>query len=228
MTKVLVVAAHPDDEVLGCGGTLALHAKAGHEVKVLFLADGEGARRGSEADQDVSGRQQAATAAAKVLGISDVVFKPFPDNQLDTVPLLDITQSVEEVIGSFAPEIVYTHFENDLNIDHELTYRAVVTACRPPAFESVRMIASFEVPSSTEWRPAGTVAGFSPSLFVDISPTLDKKIEAMRCYEREMRPFPHPRSSQALSHLAGTRGAAANMHAAEAFVVVRQCGLPGT
>lgn len=226
--KVLVVAAHPDDEVLGCGGTLALHAEQGHDVRVLFISDGETSREGVSAATSISSRQQDAEDAAAIMGVSKVLFENFPDNQLDTVSLLKITQAIEKVLRDYQPDIIYTHFENDLNIDHHLTYRAVLTACRPPAFPSVKLIASFEVLSSTEWRPGQTVTSFTPSLFVDISRTLDRKINAMRCYEKEMREFPHPRSAEAIAHLAGFRGAISYMPASEAFLIVRQFGLPGS
>lgn len=218
-TSVLAIVAHPDDEVLGAGGVLARHAQAGHAVHIAFLADGVGARGADKAAADR--RAQAARAAASCLGARDPIFMGFPDNRLDSVDLLDITQAIEKIVAQMQPDTVYTHHAGDLNIDHTICHRAVLTACRPLPGATVRRIYGMEVASSTEWAaPAGGEA-FVPARFVDISSVISIKKRALAAYAEEMRPFPHPRSYEAVDALARWRGATAGFHAAEAFVVLR-------
>ncbi len=216
---ILVVAAHPDDEVLGCGATLARHAAAGDRVYVVTLADGVGAR-GADAGA-LARRREAATAAARALGCEAPVCLDFPDNRLDGVVLLELVKAVEAEVARVTPAIVYTHHGGDLNIDHALTSRAVLTACRPLPGSSVRALYGFETASSTEWSPA-TEAAFEPQRFVDVGGFLETKLEALACYREELREYPHPRSPEAVSALARWRGAQAGMVAAEAFTVLRQ------
>ena len=224
-SPILILAAHPDDEVLGAGGALARWSAEGAEVAAVFFADGVGARgQGSVSTDDfhVKERRQAARNAAEVLGISRVEFLDFPDNRLDTVPLLEIAQAAERWIGELRPEVVLTHHAGDLNIDHRIVHQAVMTACRPQNGHPVRRILGFEVPSSTEWQAPGSGVPFEPNVFVDITATLDRKREALRAYAAEMREWPHPRSLQAVEHLARWRGATVGVEAAEAFVLARQ------
>jgi LmbE family N-acetylglucosaminyl deacetylase len=217
---VLAVVAHPDDEVLGAGGTLARHAANGDEVHILFLADGVGAR--GDDKLKVERRAKAARLAASLLGAHEPHFLGFPDNRLDEIDLLDITQAVERIIGKIEPSTIYTHHAGDLNIDHLLCHRAVLTACRPLPDSRVRRIYSMEVPSSTEWSSPHSADGFAPTRFVDISATNETKRHALEAYAEEMRPFPHPRSFEAINALAMWRGASAGLRAAEAFMVVRE------
>ena len=221
---VLVVAAHPDDEVLGCGGTMARHATDGDWVGAMFLADGVSSRTGAEPTQCLllEQREAAAQAAASLLGAQQSRFFRLPDNRLDSVPLLDLVRTIESVIAEVRPDIVYTHHGGDLNIDHALVHRAVVTACRPVPSCGVRAIYAFETPSSTEWSSAAIGEAFRPTRFADISAHLDSKIAALNCYGTEMPQFPHPRSTQAVMALAALRGATAGVHAAEAFQIVRE------
>ena len=214
--SVLVVAAHPDDEVLGCGGTLARHAAAGDLVRILFLADGVSARHD---DADAAKRIVAAREAAAILGAEDPVHLGLPDNRLDTLPLLDLIQPVEAAIREHAPEIVYTHHGGDLNVDHRIAHQAVVTACRPQPSSAVKEIYAFETLSSTEWQTWGD--RFLPQHWVDIAPFLERKLEALKAYGDEMRPFPHTRSFEGVEALARSRGTAVGVAAAEAFSVVR-------
>ena len=216
---VLVIAAHPDDEALGCGGTMARHARQGEDVHVLFLADGVTSREGA-GEVESEARADAARDAAKALGAKPPRFAPMPDNKLATVPLLDVIKAVEAALADIAPDVVYTHHGGDLNVDHGIVHRAVLTACRPLPGCPVRAIYAFEVPSSTEWNDSAEV--FIPNRFVDISATIDAKMTALECYSGEMRPFPHPRSVQAIEALARWRGAAAGLEAAEAFHVIRR------
>lgn len=214
---VLVIAAHPDDEALGCGGAIARHAGQGEDVHVLFLADGV-TSRDETGEADVEKRRAAALAAAKALGAKPPRFAGMPDNKLDTVPLLDVVKAVEEALTETVPDVVYTHHGGDLNVDHGIVHRAALTACRPQPGCPVRAIYAFEVPSSTEWNDSV----FIPNRFVDIGATLDAKMKALACYAGEMRPFPHPRSLEAIEALARWRGASAGLEAAEAFHIIRQ------
>jgi LmbE family N-acetylglucosaminyl deacetylase len=217
---VLVVVAHPDDEVLGAGGTLARHARAGSKVHILFLADGVGARGADKAAAER--RIAAARKAAACLGAQEPVFLGLPDNRLDSLDLLDVTQAIEGIIAKTDPAVVYTHHAGDLNIDHAICHRAVLTACRPLPGSNVRAIYAMEVASSTEWAAPSAVNAFQPSRFVDISAVQDLKRRALQAYVEEMRPYPHPRSFEAIEALVKWRGATAGLQAAEAFMVLRE------
>jgi N-acetylglucosamine malate deacetylase 1 len=217
---VLAVVAHPDDEVLGAGGTLARHAANGDTVHVLFLTDGVGARGGDKTAAER--RAQAARRAASLLGAREPAFLGLPDNRLDRVDLLDIVQPIETVVRKIAPHVIYTHYAGDLNIDHVLCQRAVLTACRPLPGSNLRRIYAMEVPSSTEWAPPHPNNAFMPTRFIDISDTYEAKRRALEAYGEEMRAFPHPRSFEAVNALAVWRGASVGVPAAEAFVVVRE------
>ncbi len=216
---ILVVAAHPDDEVLGCGGTIARHAAEGDTVHVVFIADGEGARAGAAANAALA-REKAAITALSILGAATPIFLGFEDNPLDAYRLLDIVRSVESVIAEVAPDVVYTHHCGDLNIDHELTHRAVLTACRPVPGSPAREIYSFEVVSSTEWNSTRG-RDFIPQLYVDVTAYMPTKRLALEAYCEEMRPVPHARSIENVAALATFRGASVGVGAAEAFMVMR-------
>lgn len=217
-SNVLVVAAHPDDEALGCGGTLALHAKQGDYVHALFMTNGVGAR-GS--DQGAQERRAACENATKALGISSVTYNDFPDNKMDSVALLDIVKKIETVIKEIQPAIIYTHHSGDLNIDHEITSRAVLTACRPLPGHSVQAIYGFEVPSSTEWAGPSHTRAFLPSHFVEITTTFEAKKKSLSFYNMEMHSFPHPRSHRNIEALATLRGSQVGVEKAEAFSTIR-------
>lgn len=224
--SVAVVAAHPDDEVLGCGGTLARMASEGRTVHILLLADGETSRPpGADQPFDsakLAARQAAAEKASKILGASSVEVLVFPDNRMDSLMLLDVVKQIESFMQRCQPSTVFTHHAGDVNIDHQVVHHAVVTACRPLPGHSVKELLFFEVPSSTEWRPASSAEPFIPNWFVDISTTLAKKLQALEVYESELRAFPHPRSLKAVSALATWRGATVGVEAAEAFVLGRK------
>lgn len=219
----LVVAAHPDDEVLGCGGLMARLADAGVPVHVAFLADGVQSRAGDApvpAD-DLHSRRRAAHAAAEILGVRSLWFGDCPDNRMDTVPLLDVAKSVERLIAQHQPDLVLTHHGGDLNIDHRCVHQAVATACRPQRGHPVNTVLCFEVPSSTEWQLPGSAPAFEPQCFVDIGATLARKLAALQAYADELRDWPHPRSTQGVQALAQWRGATMGASAAEAFVLAR-------
>jgi len=217
---VLVCAAHPDDEVLGCGGTIARHVSDGDIVKLVVMTDGVSSREKSSRLKKQE-RRQALRQAAKALGVQGIYHFQFPDNQMDIVPLLKIVQTIEPIIQREAPAIVYTHHDGDLNVDHRRTQAAVLTACRPQPNCTVKEIYGFEVLSSTEWATPQTVA-FSPSLFVDISAYLSIKLNALRAYKGEIKPAPHSRSLEHAEALARHRGFTMGLHAAEAFVTYRR------
>lgn len=226
MPSVFVIAAHPDDEVLGCGGTISKLTNQGITVNILFLSNGVGSRdKLLIADPvEIESRQKAAKIACKILGAELPGFGEFPDNQFDTVPLLQITEKIEELIEFYNPDTVFTHHAGDLNIDHQRTHQAVITACRPQRGHPVKKLLFFEIPSSTEWQCPGSGSLFSPNWFEDITPYLKAKLEALSAYEYEMREPPHPRSMEGVETLARWRGATVGMFAAEAFMLGRYLG----
>ena len=203
---VLVVASHPDDEILGVGGTIARHTGAGDTVHILIVAEGSTSRPGADANRETKALRDAAAGAAKALGAQPPRMMGLPDNRLDSLALLDIVQPIENLFSEIVPQIVYTHFAGDLNRDHAVTAEAVEIACRPLPGQTIESLYAFETVSSTEWS-LGAHGTFSPQLFVDVSATMDKNIEALACYETEMRAFPHARSCDAVSALAKLRGA---------------------
>lgn len=220
--RVLVVAAHPDDEVLGCGGTIARHVSQGDEVHLLFMADGVGARDLAEThDQAAGNRLTACETVADMLDIASVSHAGFADNAMDGVPLLDVVREVEAVVDRVQPSIVYTHHADDLNIDHRLTHQSVMTACRPQPGVPVRRLYTFEVLSSTGWQSPSPHAAFVPSRFVDVTAFRELKQKALGVYQEEMREFPHARSYQAVDDLLRYRGASVGVGYAEAFMVMR-------
>ena len=222
--SVLVIAAHPDDEVLGCGGTIARLTQEGHDVYITILGEGITSRyeKREEADQalvkELQGRCQKAT---ELLGAKDLFLYDLPDNRFDTVPLLDVIKIVEELIERLRPQVVYTHHGGDLNIDHVIVHRAVLTATRPVRDKPVREIYAFEVPSSTEWGFQQFEPGFRPNVFVDISKTINIKVKALSCYDTEVRAFPHPRSPEAICAISRRWGTVIGREAVEAFEMIR-------
>jgi LmbE family N-acetylglucosaminyl deacetylase len=224
--NILIVAAHPDDEILGCGGSMAKWAKEGHEVHALIMAEGATSRakhrdRESHTDE-LSMLAKSAKKASDILGVKFTELLDYPDNRMDSVDLLDVVKSIEDTIQKLKPKMVVTHHAGDLNIDHQITHQAVITACRPQPRQTLRRILSFEVPSATEWQSYTSVSPFIPNWFEDISDTLDLKIKALEAYESEMRDWPHSRSIKAVEHLARWRGASVGVEAAEAFMLVRE------
>ena len=222
---VLVIAAHPDDEVLGCGGVIARYAAEGRDVHIAILGEGISARHGRRseaASADLHRLRDDAKAAAAALGARSVLFGGLPDNRFDEVALLDVVKQVEAWIEQMCPEAIYTHHPGDLNIDHGITFRAVLTATRPGSSGAcVADLYAFEVPSSTEWAFQRIEPVFRPTVFVDIAAGLDAKLAAMRCYESERRHAPHPRSPEILRAAAARWGSVAGMGYAEAFELIR-------
>jgi LmbE family N-acetylglucosaminyl deacetylase len=219
MNTVLVVAAHTDDEVLGCGGTIARHADEGDAVYAVFIADGVSSRKHAS-QGDYSSRKIAAENARIILGIRKNYYLGFPDNRLDSIPLIEIIQPLEEIIQKMRPTIIYTHHHGDLNVDHRITHQATMTACRPMPGASIQAIYAFEVMSSTEWSTP-IREPFVPTHYIEVTHHLKSKIEALKAYQVEMREAPHSRSFDHLESLAHHRGYSVGVVAAEAFATVR-------
>jgi len=212
--RVLAIAAHPDDEVLGCGGTLALHADAGDAVTILIACEGESLRYGA----GVVNQSDDMRQAARVLAVEDVRLLGFADQKLDRLSLVDLIAPLEKIIAETRPQVVYCQYGGDVNWDHHLLFQAALVATRPvsPFLEAVY---AFETASSTEWAYPRT---FVPDTWVDISPTLQRKIDAMACYKSEVRDYPHPRSLEALRYRAAYWGNQVCVPAAEVFLTVRR------
>jgi len=223
--RILIVAAHPDDEVLGCGGTICRFANNLQKglISALILSEGLTSRESETvkfSQQDVEALKEDSLHAAKVIGITNSYFADLPNNRLDSIDLLDVIKIVERYIGEVKPTVVFTHHHGDINIAHRITYQAVLTACRPLVGCPVRKLYSFEIPSSTEWAFPTHKSAFSPNVFVEIGDAIEKKIEAMHAYRTERRIYPHPRSPEALRAIASRWGSVANMGCAEAFELV--------
>lgn len=222
--STLVIAAHPDDETLGCGGTIAKLSSAGEKICIVILGQGIASRgvqnRTDEKQQIKTLREQSRTAAG-ILGTDSISFHDLPDNRFDTVPLLEVVRIIESYIKKIAPETIYTHHVGDLNIDHTITAKAAITAARPVPGCCVKKIFGFEVLSSTEWNFGAGSERFEPTLFNDITPYLDIKIKAMEAYENEICSFPHPRSRRGIKTLALQRGCMSGLDHCEAFSVIR-------
>ncbi len=220
--KILIVAAHPDDEVLGCFGTVARLIQEGYEVYTLILGEGKTSR---DEERQVENKKDEIELlndeiqnANNAIGIKKVFVESFPDNRFDSVDLLDIIKVVSKVKDEVKPDIIFTHYEHDLNIDHQITYKAVVTATRPMQDECVKEIYSFEILSSTEWNYP---ISFSPDTYYDISDTLDLKIKAMKEYTSELCEYPHPRSLEGIDLNAKYQGMRVGKKAVEAFKTIR-------
>lgn len=224
MKKIILIAAHPDDELLGSAGTLLSYKAKGYQIKIIFLSDGESSRNISEKKKIllIKKRKIQAIKVSKLCKFKEPIFGPFPDNKLDTVPLIKIVKFIENEIKKFKPTILITHNENDLNIDHKLTFKAVVTATRPSTKTFVKSIYCFETPSSTENNFSGIKVNFNPNLYFDISKYIKKKIELLKIYKKEIRVYPHSRSLEGVKVLAKYRGAQIGVKYAEAFFILRE------
>jgi LmbE family N-acetylglucosaminyl deacetylase len=222
--RILVVAAHPDDEVLGCGGTLAKAIAAGAEVAVIFLGEGISARfpigcyDSEEFRTQTRLRMESAREALQLLGIADFEFGERLCGQFDTYPLISIVKDIERKMEQFKPNMLFSHNSSEVNIDHRISYEAVEVACRPTRDFIATQIYTFEIPCSGSWT---FESSFKPNVFVEVSEYWDKKLAAWSCYVGEARPFPFPRSSEGLKTLAHYRGMMSNLKLAEAFCMAR-------
>jgi LmbE family N-acetylglucosaminyl deacetylase len=213
--RVLIVAAHPDDETIGMGGSIRRFTDLGCSVRVVFLSDGVSSRDAQR--EPLVKRQNSSLAALSHLGVSDVNFSKNPDNMLDTLPLLEIAKQIEFHVLDFEPKTVFTHFPFDLNIDHKLVSEATQIACRPKVSSPVNGLLFFEVASSTNWHFG--LNQFTPNYFIDITTTLSLKEKALQEYAAELDSFPNNRSLENLVNLSRTRGSFIGFEAAEAFQV---------
>ncbi len=227
MNRMLVVAAHPDDEVLGCGATIAAERQRGTAVRVIILADGITARYAKVNDRarrELRALYRDAERAATALGLrkSDLVFGRFPDMKMNTVPFIDVVHCIQLVVQEFRPDCIYTHHAGDYNPDHRIAFDATLFASRPCAGEHVpSRLYAFEVPSSTEWA-SQVNDGFKPTVYRNVERTIRAKISALQCYRSEVRVYPHPRSPEGLDLLAKKRGLEVSMRSAEAFELIRE------
>ena len=221
--SLLVIAAHPDDEVLGCGATISRFSQEGVECNCIIMSQGITSRFNAdcrESVQEIEKLSNSTKLATDIVNYSGVHQFQFPDNKFDTVALLDLVKSIENVIQQISPDTIFTHHAGDLNKDHQLVHQAVLIASRSTSSSPVKNLLAFEIPSSTEWAQSQFKI-FSPNYYINVEHTLNKKLDAMAAYEGESREFPHPRSREALKALALTRGAASGLKAAEAFEVIR-------
>jgi LmbE family N-acetylglucosaminyl deacetylase len=216
--RVLVFAAHPDDEVLGMGGTIARHAAGGDDVRIVCVTDGSSTQYPGDAAKRAQKEGEARRAAAE-LGVSDYVHLDLPDMRLDTVPHVEVNAVVEQQVRDFEPELVYTP-QPDVNLDHRALFDSVAVATRPFPGQSVRRLLTYAPTSSTEWTPA-PASWFVPNWFVDVTDTLERKLAAFAHYETEQRPHPHPRSEPGIRAAAAFYGASCGCEHAEPFVLVR-------
>ena len=221
--KILVVAAHPDDEVLGCGGTIA-RLSPDNEIYTLILGEGITSRdiSMSQKERELEKLKQDVKSANEILGVKKVFLENFQDNRFDSVNLLDIVKKIEGYILKIKPDIIYTHHHGDLNIDHRITFNAALTASRPIEDSAIKKIYSFEVLSSTEWNTQSASTVFVPNIYINISDTISKKIEAMEAYRGEIMGYPHPRSTEGIRILAQKRGLEVGLEFAEAFCLIRE------
>lgn len=221
VNKVLVIVAHPDDEILGCGATMNRLADEGADVYTLILGEGITSR---DEVRDVNLRKaelmalkQQVQQANNIIGVKETFLFDLPDNRFDSLALLDIIKIVEKIAHKINPKIIFTHHKSDLNIDHRITFNAVLTACRPTE-GSVKEIYSFETPSSTEWNYP---SDFSPNLFIDISGNIGKKLQALKIYKQELKRYPHPRSLESIKDRSKYWGSVCGLFNAEAFEIVK-------
>lgn len=213
MKRILVIAAHPDDEMLGCGGTIKKFINSGCEVITVIVAKGR-----PDKQRRINRFCKRANAQ---LGVANVVFLDYPNLKLETYPLHEIVEKLAVLVDTYEPEVVLTHYQGDINRDHQVTFEAVLTATRPLPGKKLVELLCFETVGSTEWG-ATKYDAFRPNFFVDISDTIDDKIDALRHYDLEMRPAPHPRSYEGVRLLAGVRGMTVGVPYGEAFEIVRR------
>ena len=216
--RVLVVAAHPDDEILGVGGTVAAHVAKGDTVQLAIMCGGGSVRYLPEGSPVI---RKEAEQAAEILDVAELVLRDLPDQRLDTLPISQVAGEIETLVRSFRPDTIYSHFCGDINRDHRVLAEAVMVAARPYAAPFVQEILMYETPSSTEWGLPQLSSSFQPNVYVDITKFLDTKLQAFSCYSAEICAEPHPRSLLALRARAHYWGSLVNRQAAEPFVSVR-------
>lgn len=219
--NILIIAAHPDDEVLGCGGFIKKYSSH-HNINVLILTNGCDTRYGQDM---IPTLQQQARKAAKLLGVKAIHFENLPNQLLDSIPLLKVTETIEKYLDLIKPELVFCHHEGDLNRDHRVVFEATATAVRPLPGQNVHGFYTYFVPSSSDWGSISSMKYFSPNVFVPIELELETKVKALSFYESEIRNFPHPRSAEGLRTFAKYFGTISGTHFAEPFTLVRSLDL---
>ncbi len=224
--KVLVVVAHPDDEVLGMGGTIAKLHDAGHEITLMIITDGSTSQyRGDERLEQIIAEKKTETAnAATILGIDRVIYGGLPDMKLDMTAHIDVNNVIEKAVGEIEPDMIFTHFYADVNMDHQMVYKSVQVASRPVAGRSLKGVILFNTPSSTEWSFQFPDSAFCPNYYVDITDTAERKYKAMKEYATELREYPHPRSIEYLRTNDSSVGINVGLERAEAFMIARYIG----
>ena len=227
MKRILVIAAHPDDEVLGMGGTIAKYAARGDEIAVLIVTDGSTSqyRNDSKLKEIIRTKKVETEKCADVLGVKHIFYGELPDMKLDVTPHIDINRVIENTIDDFRPTMVFTHFSGDVNMDHRRVYESTLVACRPVTEQCVKQLFMYSVPSSTEWNAQTTTNVFFPNWYEDINGEYaEKKYKAMECYKTELREYPHPRSIQYLRTADAAEGNRVGLFAAESFILLRSIG----
>lgn len=219
--NILVIGAHPDDEVLGCGGTMARHAANGDNVYVAVLAWGVASRYTPDM---IEKQRERALEASRILGVKETVFFGIggSEKRFDEFPFLDIIKPLEECISRFHPDVIFTHHRGDSNTDHQVTFKATVSAARTLGNFVVKKFLCYETLSSTDQAPPFVEYAFMPNVFVNIEPYLEKKIDAMKCYVTELHSYPHPRSLESIRFQSKIWGHKSACQAAEAFMLVRE------
>ena len=233
--NILVLAAHPDDEILGMGGTIKKFTKQKNNVKIVIFATGITARRSTnyknspnyeidnktnqKMNKQIISLRKDAKNAAKILGVNDIEFLNFPDNEMDLISNLQITKAIEKIIKKFKPDQVFTHTNFDINVDHRALYNATLTATRPKKGSKIKKVFAFEIPSSTEWF---FPTQFSPNVFVNIGSEIKTKIQALSKYKTEIEDYPHPRSKVAIESISKKWGSVSGYNNAEAFYLIRE------
>lgn len=224
MERVLIIAAHPDDEVLGMGGTIAKYAAAGAEVALLIVTDGSSAQYHESDDiaAIIEKKKQETKECARILGISSIYYGGLPDMKLDVTPHVMVNAAIEKVVNEFQPDVVYTHFYGDVNKDHQCVYESTLVACRPVTGQTVKKLFAYSVPSSTEWNIQIERSAFMPNWYEDISGIYaEKKYDGFARYETELREYPHPRSIEYLRKADIAEGLRVGIGAAESFLLLR-------
>lgn len=215
--KVLVIAAHPDDEIFGVGGTILKHVKKGNQVYICIVTV---AYTPQWAEDVIKNKRQEALKASKMLGVEKTFFCELPTVKLDTIPQVILNGKISECVNKIKPDIVYTHHKGDINKDHRLVFDATMIAVRPKPNFFVKKVYSYECLSSTEWS-ATTSDFFMPNVYENINEYLDKKIEILKCYQTEIKNYPHPLSTEGIRILANRRGLTVGINAAESFMLIR-------
>lgn len=218
--KILIIAAHPDDEVYGMGGTIIKLSSLGHHVYTLIVTEGCSAQYPGNS-QIIEDKKQEALQCSQILNVKEVIFGDLPDMKLDSIPHIEINAVIEKAVNTIKPDIVYTHNKGDINKDHRLVYESTLIACRPTAGQCVRQLLSYQVPSSTEWCGSNVEEIFIPNVFEEIEAYVGIKYKAILAYQTEVREYPHPRSLEYVRLWDRSTGMKVGLKETEAFKLIR-------